>query len=91
MGIGFEISREMLLINNQADKELSQKVFAAIEELSSRQKEIIYLKFHQNLGYEEVSEIMNINYQAARNLVYQAIKVLKKIITVQIICAILFK
>jgi RNA polymerase sigma-70 factor (ECF subfamily) len=91
MGIGFEISKEMLLINNQADKELSQKVFAAIEELSSRQKEIIYLKFHQNLGYEEVSEIMNINYQAARNLVYQAIKVLKKIITVQIICAILFK
>ena len=87
----FEISREMLLINDQEDKELLQKVFSAIEELSSRQKEIIYLKFHQNLSYEEVSEIMNINYQAARNLVYQSIKVLKKIITVQLICAIFFR
>jgi hypothetical protein len=30
---------------------------------------------------------MNINYQAARNLVYQSIKVLKKIITIQLIFA----
>jgi RNA polymerase sigma-70 factor (ECF subfamily) len=86
----FEISREVFLINNHENKELSEKVFAAIEELSSRQKEIIYLKFHQNLSYEEVSEIMNINYQAARNLVYQAIKVLKKIITVQLLLSIFF-
>jgi RNA polymerase sigma factor (sigma-70 family) len=86
----FEISHEMLLINDQENKEFAQKVFNAIEELSARQKEIIYLKFHQNLGYEEVSEIMNINYQAARNLVYQSIKVLKKIITIQLIFTLLF-
>ncbi|MDB5200165.1 MAG: polymerase, sigma-24 subunit, subfamily [Chitinophagaceae bacterium] len=81
----FEISHEMLLINDQENAALAQKVFNAMQELSARQKEIIYLKFHQNLSYEEVGEIMNINYQAARNLVYQAIKVLKKIITIQLI------
>lgn len=77
---GFEISREMLLINNQENEELNQKVFNAIKELSPRQKEIIYLKFNQNLSYEEISTIMQINYQAARNLLYQAIKVLKKML-----------
>ena len=77
---GFEISREMLLINNQENEELNQKVFNAIKELSPRQKEIIYLKFTQNLSYEEISTIMQINYQALRNLLYQAIKVLKKIL-----------
>jgi len=81
----------MLLINDQANKELAQKVFNAMKELSARQKEIIYLKLHQNLSYEEVSEIMNINYQAARNLVYQSIKVLKKIITIQLIFTLLFR
>ncbi|MEP6928259.1 MAG: sigma-70 family RNA polymerase sigma factor [Ginsengibacter sp.] len=88
--IEFEISYEMLLINNQENKELAQKVFNAMQELSARQKEIIYLKFQQNLSYEEVSGIMNINYQAARNLVYQAIKVLKKIVTTQLIFLFLF-
>lgn len=81
----FEISHEMFLINTETNDELKQKVFNAIDELSARQKEIIYLKFYQNLNYEEVSEIMNINYQAARNLIYQSIKVLKKIITIQVI------
>lgn len=86
----FEISHETLLINEQENKELAQKVSNAIQGLSARQKEIIYLKFHQNLSYEEVSEIMNINYQASRNLVYQTIKALKKIITIQLIFVSLF-
>ncbi len=52
----------------------------ALAQLSARQKEIIYLKFYQNLSYEEVSDIMNINYQVARNLLSQAIKTMKKIL-----------
>lgn len=81
----------MLLINDRENKELAQKVFNAMQELSAREKEIIYLKFHQNLSYGEVSAIMNINYQAARNLFYPCIKVLKKIITVQLIIILLFQ
>ena len=78
----FEINREMLLINDEENEELKQKVFNAIRELSPRQKEIIYLKFNQNLSYEEVSEIMHISYQAARNLLYQSIKILKSIMLI---------
>jgi RNA polymerase sigma-70 factor (ECF subfamily) len=76
----FEISREMLLINDEENKELNQKVFNAIEELSPRQKEIIYLKFNQDFSYNQISQIMHISYQAARNLLYQSIKILKKIV-----------
>jgi RNA polymerase sigma-70 factor (ECF subfamily) len=76
----FEISRETLLINDEENKELNQKVFNAIEELSPRQKEIIYLKFNQDFSYKQISQIMHISYQAARNLLYQSIKILKKIV-----------
>ncbi|HEY1199844.1 MAG TPA: sigma-70 family RNA polymerase sigma factor, partial [Niastella sp.] len=63
----------------------------ALGQLSNRQKEIIYLKFYQELNYDEVSEIMNINYQAARNLLYQSIKSLKKLLTtLTFFCCLLF-
>ncbi|HYM95229.1 MAG TPA: RNA polymerase sigma factor [Chitinophagaceae bacterium] len=78
----FEISYENILIHDQDNEAMKQKVFKAIRELSPRQREIIYLKFHLNLSYDEISGIMHINYQAARNLIYQSIKMLKKIISV---------
>lgn len=78
----FDLSHESFLVAQQEDEERAQKVLRSLEQLSNRQKEIIYLKFYQNLSYEEVSAIMNINYQAARNLLYQAIKALKKLMWV---------
>ncbi|MDP4217481.1 MAG: sigma-70 family RNA polymerase sigma factor [Bacteroidota bacterium] len=76
-GPSFEWSHENLLIAEQEDLDKRKRVMEAMGRLPARQKEIIYLKYYQNLSYEEVSEIMNINYQVARNLLYQAIKSLK--------------
>jgi len=76
----FELSHETFLIHQQESDQRRQQVIGALERLSHRQKEIIYLKYYQNLSYEEVSEIMNINYQVARNLLYQAIKSLKNML-----------
>lgn len=77
----FELSHENFLVGREQDAEKTARVLKALEQLSNRQKEIIYLKFYQELNYDEVSEIMNINYQAARNLLYQSIKSLKKLLT----------
>jgi RNA polymerase sigma-70 factor (ECF subfamily) len=78
--ISFELSHENFLITQQESAEKKERVLNALGQLSNRQKEIIYLKYYQNLSYEEVSEIMNINYQVARNLLYQAIKSLKTLL-----------
>lgn len=77
----FELSHENLIVGREQDAEKTARVLQALDQLSNRQKEIIYLKFYQELNYDEVSEIMNINYQAARNLLYQSIKSLKKLLT----------
>jgi len=76
----FEWSHETFLIAEEVSAEKKQRISAALQRLSNRQREIIYLKYYQNLSYEEVSEIMNINYQVARNLLYQAIKSLKTLL-----------
>lgn len=77
----FEWSHENFLIEQQEDEEKKLLVLAILVQLSGRQKEIIYLKFYQNLTYAEISEIMNINYQVARNLLCQAIKAMKKLLS----------
>ncbi|MDI3319737.1 RNA polymerase sigma factor [Pinibacter soli] len=81
----FELSHETFLVERQENEERKKIVMGAFQQLSNRQKEIIYLKFYQNLSYEEVSEIMNINYQVARNLLYQSVKALKKILTALVV------
>ena len=80
----FEWSHEDFLIEKYENDQKKQQVLGALGRLSNRQKEIVYLKYYQNLSYEEVSEIMNINYQVARNLLYQAIKSLKNILAVSL-------
>lgn len=78
--MSFEISYEDFIIDRQNSEERASGVITAFNQLTNRQKEIIYLKFYQNLRYEEISEIMNINYQVARNLLHQAVKAMKKIL-----------
>lgn len=77
----FEWSHEQVLIADEEDEEKKRRVRKALDTLTGRQKEIVYLKYYQNLSYDEVGEIMNINYQVARNLLYQAIKSLKNRLT----------
>ena len=77
----FEIPYEAFLISAQDNKERTEQVLKALQQLSNRQKEVIYLKFYQELEYEEIGQIMNINYQATRNLMYQAVKSLRKLLS----------
>jgi RNA polymerase sigma factor (sigma-70 family) len=77
----FEITKETLIIQNEEDHEKMMRVEKLLEQLSNRQREIIYLRFYQDLNYEEISQVMNINYQASRNLLSQAIKMLRQLKT----------
>jgi len=79
--MSFIISHEDFIIQEEERKRSLYQVTNAINRLPNRQKEIIYLKIYQALDYEEISVVMNINYQVARNLFYQAIKSLRLLLT----------
>ena len=74
----FDWSHETFIIKNEMDAEKVKKLLAAMQQLPKRQQEIIYLKYYLNLSYEEICDVMNIQYQVARNQVSSAIKSLKK-------------
>jgi len=46
--------------------------------LPDRQREIIHLRYFQNLNHEEIADILNINYQSVSNLLYRALVKLRK-------------
>ncbi|HEU4608352.1 MAG TPA: sigma-70 family RNA polymerase sigma factor [Chitinophagaceae bacterium] len=76
----FTMSQESQLIIAEEDKENRDRILKAYSRLTDRQREIIYLKYFQEMSYEEVSEVMSINYQASRNLLSMAIKSLRKLL-----------
>ena len=63
---------------------LEQNITRFLLELGSgfafigRQKEIIYLRFVHEMSFEEISEIMEINIQSARNLLTRSMEKLRK-------------
>ena len=74
----YSISIEDEMIDDEFEKQKYQQLDKAMLSLSPRQKEAIYLKFVTNLSYEELSLVMNLNYQSARNLVFRGLEKLRE-------------
>ena len=76
--VEFIFSSEDTLILDEVQQEQQEQLLKALNALPSKQKEIIYLKFFNNLSYLEIAELMAINYQVVRNYTCKAIKSLRK-------------
>lgn len=74
----FEKSVEEVKMEDDDDLYRTKMVRKAFSTLTSRQKEVLFLKFYSNLGYDEISQILNMNYQSARNLVHRSIDKLRE-------------
>lgn len=83
-GLNFHVTPcyEKLLIARQLSEAQIGKIRKAIADLTRRQREIIYFFYYDNLGYEEIRQIMGFSSaRAARNLLYRALKDVKNKLT----------
>jgi len=60
---------------NENKKELMQ----GLNQLTERQKEILYLHYVNEMEYEEICEIMGMNDQSVRNLIQRSINKLREV------------
>lgn len=58
----------------------TKKIRDALDQLTGRQKEIIYLKYFEEMEYEQISELMNISVKGAYKLSARALDALKSIL-----------
>ncbi|GAA5219449.1 RNA polymerase sigma factor [Membranihabitans marinus] len=70
---------------NDENQEKIAILKSKIDQLSHRQKEIIYLKYFEGMDYEEIAQIMNMQYQSVRNLYSRAISALRTLISIILI------
>ncbi|WP_345071978.1 sigma-70 family RNA polymerase sigma factor [Hymenobacter fastidiosus] len=82
----FEVtySHEEFLITQQRDEEQRTRLLAALNQLSRRQREALYLKFFDGFSYERIAEVMSLNIQSVRNLVFNALKAVRKVLLVTV-------
>lgn len=71
--ISYNNWEEILNLEEDDSKELKK----SIENLTPRQREVIYLKFYEGFSTEELSQILEVNSQSIYNLVYSAVKQLQ--------------
>ncbi len=82
----FEVvySHEEFLIAQQRDSEQHTRLLAALNQLSKRQREALYLKFFDGFSYERIAEVMSLNTQSVRNLVFNALRTVRKVMVVSL-------
>lgn len=76
----FDLPTDEQIVLSEAEHFRSEYLADKINHLPQRQKEIIYLKYYQNLSYAEIGEIMGLQQQAAWNLFSRAVNKLREMI-----------
>lgn len=64
--------------DSEAD-DRARRLMQVFSLLSSHQQEIIYLYYVNELKHEEIAEIMGINYQSSKNLLFRSLSSLKRL------------
>ncbi|WP_080238496.1 RNA polymerase sigma factor [Spirosoma rigui] len=73
-----EFHYEPTWLDSQISKERSEAILHELNQLPARQKEALFLKFFDNLSYEEIAGIMGIETTSAYKVIYKAIAALQK-------------
>jgi RNA polymerase sigma factor (sigma-70 family) len=76
-----ECSAEVSLIEYETSEGQAKDIQNAISTLSIRQQEAVHLKFFENMSYENIASVMDIDVKAAYNLVSKSILLLRKTLT----------
>jgi len=70
--------REEIIIENETYQQQVKLLHEGIAMLSRRQREAIYLRFYQNLSYDEIARLMTMKVESVYNIVSKAIGSLKE-------------
>ncbi len=74
----FDFSIEHHLIADEATAAKVVQLNTLLNTLPARQKEALYLRYHQGLTVEQIADILQVNYQSANNLLHRALMNLRK-------------
>ncbi len=69
---------ELEIMAREVEVQTRNTLKSLLEQLPLRQQEVIHLRFYHNFSYEQIAELMTMNYQSVLNLMQRALKALRK-------------
>ena len=73
-----EFSYEDFLINSHVNQDMRENLIKALNKLTKRQREAIYLRYFEELEFESISEIMSMKVQSVRNSIHRGLVTLRE-------------
>lgn len=80
-GLPMSFSVEELMIQRESKQLRRKQIVGLLNRLTNKQKELIHLKYYNNLSISDISEIVGISYQGVLNGLGKSMKKLKKLYT----------
>jgi len=74
-------SAEQEFIEKEQQTHRSEIIKKALEQISPKQREILFYRFTCEFEYDQICDLMSLKYDSARKQVFRAIKALKSVIT----------
>lgn len=68
---------EEVLIDDEKHKQISEQLQITMLKLTARQREAIFLKFYEQLSYEEIAEVMGITVKGSYKLMARSLDFLR--------------
>tara|TARA_R110002051_G_scaffold227671_2_gene289947 strand:- start:10933 stop:11508 length:576 start_codon:yes stop_codon:yes gene_type:complete len=85
----FEFSPEEIAIQKEFTSLQKSTIAFILNDLSVREKEVVYLKYYSNLKTNEISDVMGISYQSVLNTLQKAFVKLRSTAEKELILAVL--
>ncbi len=71
---------EEIIITDETKHQQKVELLNALNRLSARQKEVIWLFFYNGMSYSEIEKILSIKRQSVSNLMYRSMETLREIL-----------
>ena len=84
-----DFGADQLLIRREIESAVRHRLEQALQTLTSRQREAIFLRFYEGLSYEEVAAIMDISVKATYKIMSRALLQLKETLSLPILTILL--
>lgn len=78
LDFSLEFTVEDQLIANEETALKVRRLNRMLNSLNARQREALYLRYHQGLSVDEIAEILNINNQSVSNLLHRSLRQLRR-------------
>jgi len=72
-------SAEDIIVAHESDSLIKQQMVVALNSLPVKQREILIMRFYDELSYPQIAEILKIRYQSVINHVYRAVQTLRQV------------